>query len=432
MPHHKPKRNWLDRLRPAPPHCVACGRPAKRETGPIHHLFIARRYGTTADQVGSRFFFRCPEGEGFLCLDCLGLRDGPPVPPADIETHPFTCPACGTPAALYRSDHTMPGEAVAHLLDVERTAAAPALPPATVLVAIEEYRSPHPLPVRRLLTGGWGPLPRPLRPGEAWETHLRVGSKEDDAPRLVLAYTQQPGPHVTVAWEDGGTRRHLGRLDPGGLVTRDALVARGVPGSDRLPALLLSGDHGGYQLSLMDESVRLWVWNVGICAAASETGLEPLPASREVMAHPPHRDDMATRLKWLTDNAVWDYMWLEHPRPGEEGPEAVVAVCGSTDLTYYEIVRIRFTGARFSTCPNFFSHPKFRLATESETRHLMQLCDFGPRSLAMAITRDFGGHLQGVSHIVADAVDYIDARPDNIDEAYVPANPAHVDWWIDR
>ena len=73
---------------------------------------------TDADQVGAKFFYYCQSCAGFVCVDCLGLREGYPCDPAALESYPFQCPHCGGSVSVLRCDHASGPEAVEALLHI--------------------------------------------------------------------------------------------------------------------------------------------------------------------------------------------------------------------------------------------------------------------------------------------------------------------------
>ena len=140
---------------------------------------------------------------------------------------------------------------------------------------------------------------------------------------------------------------------------------------------------------------------------------------------------VAARLREVTELRIWDYTWIEHPRPGGLGPDAVVALSGSTDLAYYELVRVVFRGVRHSTVPRYFHHPEFALASPTEEARLRALVEFGPRSVAIRVLTESGGPLEEAWYVVADDVEVIRpaAGETTVTAPYPGAVPANVQWW---
>jgi hypothetical protein len=142
-----------------------------------------------------------------------------------------------------------------------------------------------------------------------------------------------------------------------------------------------------------------------------------------------HRGRVAVILRELTELRIWDYEWIEAPRPGEPGPY-VLALAGSTDLGYHHLVRVVFRGVRHSTCPMSFHHPAFELAGSAEQARLREIATFGPRSLAVRITAESGSPLEETAFVVADEVEVI-RQPEGgpIREPYQPAKCENMQWW---
>jgi hypothetical protein len=142
-----------------------------------------------------------------------------------------------------------------------------------------------------------------------------------------------------------------------------------------------------------------------------------------------HRDEIAARLGVLTELGMWDYEWIEAPRPADP-PPYVLALAGGADLTYHHLVRVVFRGVRYSTCPRAFHHPRFELAGGAEESRLRRLADFGPRSVAVRILVDAGSPQQETAIVVADDVEVIRAPEGGpIREPYQPAQRENMQWW---
>jgi hypothetical protein len=134
-----------------------------------------------------------------------------------------------------------------------------------------------------------------------------------------------------------------------------------------------------------------------------------------------------TLLTELTAKHIWDYTWLEAPRDGEKPKKgAILALAGSTDLTYYHLIRVVFKGVRYNTTRAYFHHPDFRLAPPALVRQCMDLVEFGPKSKVICVTRDFGGNLEETAFVVAD---YLFVIEEGLDAAYRPSSTRNTEWW---
>lgn len=404
--------------------CVHCGQGRCEETDHLYDAFITRRYGTMADQVGSRFFYHCPNCDGMLCVDCLGLRDGYPCDLEAIQFHPFVCPTCGSRIAVLRGDHLDPSEAAEALCEFlsEKDYLTDAIGP------MESCREPHTLKQlqpRTLTHIPFGPRPRPLWPGEVWQTLFIPDTGADPPVQLIITCADHPEPTVQIIYAHEQDRHLICTLGPDEVWYGDGLQElTGWPISCSRP-FALAADHNGVTIVVLDdmESMvdKLGIWRypppAPLARKAARVSISPADQS----ANP-----FAPQLKALTDKAIWDYEWLECPKPEAYGPDAVLAVAGSTDLMYYHLVRVIFEGVRYTNCPNYFSHPLFRPATSTETHLLRDLASFGPDSQAFCIHGGFGGAFAQLSYIVADQVLMQD---ENLDAPYTARNSDHEDWW---
>ncbi|HEU0077212.1 MAG TPA: hypothetical protein VFQ76_06160, partial [Longimicrobiaceae bacterium] len=163
--------------------------------------------------------------------------------------------------------------------------------------------------------------------------------------------------------------------------------------------------------------------------APGPPGAEPDPVLRRGV----RRAEAARTLCAATELALWDWVWIEAPPPGETGPAAVLALVGSTDLDYYHLARLRFRGVRHSTCPRYFHHPVFRLAPAAAAERLRAGAGAGPESFVAEVWVDAGSPLEECFFVVADAVELETPTPGDgtLRTVYVPANPAHLGWWSD-
>lgn len=146
------------------------------------------------------------------------------------------------------------------------------------------------------------------------------------------------------------------------------------------------------------------------------------------------RADAGRALRRASELRLWDWEWIEAPLPGELGPDAVLALVGSTDLGYYHLARLRFRGVRHSNCPRYFHHPEFQLVPRAhEEEELRRVAAFGPDSFAVVVWTEAGSPLAEAAYVVADAVELEVPAPGEttLRTPYVPGNPAHVGWWDD-
>ena len=107
----------------------------------------------------------------------------------------------------------------------------------------------------------------------------------------------------------------------------------------------------------------------------------------------------------LTELHIRDSMCVAAPSPDRLGSKAVLTLAGSTNLTYYELVRVNLRGVRYRSVPERFSHPAFRLASPAEERQLRDLVPFGKRSFGVRVLTEFGSPLQTSAYVVADWLD---------------------------
>ncbi len=414
--------------------CVACDRGACGDGAHVYSLFCTKRYGTDADQVGSKFFYVCPRCEGPACVDDLGLRGGYPCPPEQVEAHPFACPRCGGRITVGRADHAHSWDAGAELLRWLAELRSGAPPTTAPYAGHDRWLQVAPGTMAQV---PFGPRPRPMRPGEAWETRVHLRAANASA-TLVIEHVEHPAPATALFVELPAGRAPLAVPVSGGHVW----------GSEALGPLLgevfaarhatLSFDADGVYATNVDGAMAVAVERVGIRPASEEIErLPPVPPSAEERAgetdadEDARREAIAARLREVTELGIWDYTWLEHPRPGGLGAEAVVALSGSTDLSYYELVRLLFRGVRYSTVPRYFHHPEFALASPAEESQLRALVEFGPRSVGIRVRRDFGGSLEDASYLVADDVEVVSpaAGETTVTAPYPGAVPANVQWW---
>ena len=175
-------------------------------------------------------------------------------------------------------------------------------------------------------------------------------------------------------------------------------------------------------------------------ASAAEPGpaeAEPGPVLRRIDAAMGRirrglpRADAGRTLRAASELRLWDWTWIEAPPPGELGPDAVLALVGSTDLDYYHLARLRFRGVRHSTCPRYFHHPEFQLVPRAREEELRRVAAWGPDSFAVVVWTEAGSPLAEAAYVVADAVELEVPAPGEttLRMPYVPGNPAHVGWW---
>jgi hypothetical protein len=145
-----------------------------------------------------------------------------------------------------------------------------------------------------------------------------------------------------------------------------------------------------------------------------------------------HRSEVEAKLVALTAMRLWDYEWMEAPRPGEAAPY-VLALAGGTDLAYHHFVRVVFRGVRHSTLPQAFHHPRFELASRTDESRLRQMADFGPRTVAIRVVMEADSPLEETAFVAADDVEVIRAADGGpIREPYLGSKPENVQWWWPR
>lgn len=166
---------------------------------------------------------------------------------------------------------------------------------------------------------------------------------------------------------------------------------------------------------------------------APDPVLRRVDAAMERIRRGLRRAEAGRTLRAATELALWDWLWIEAPPPGETGPAAVLALVGSTDLDYYHLARLRFRGVRHSTCPRYFHHPVFRLAPAAAAERLRAETRARPESFVAEVWADAGSPLEECFVVVADAVELEVPAPGEgtLRTVYVPANPAHLWWWDD-
>lgn len=383
--------------------CLACRSGSCRASGHIYHMFITKRYGTDADQVGAKFFYYCRACAGFVCVDCLGLRDGYPCEPEALESHPFACPGCGEAVSVLRCDHASGPEAVEALL---AHAAAPA-DKAGEYQPYEGYdRQQQTLP-GELKYVAFGPRPRALRPEEYWITELLVERSGAPGFSLQLAHRDHPAPATALFLKQPGDQAYRCALLPG-TVWYDTSLS-GYPGVGEISdkRFSLSVDDHGLAIAHIDAQTVITILKSGIAPGSAYPPLPEKGDEHAVAAPAPSPGDGWTVqiLKDLSDKKIWDFETLAYPEPETYGPGAMLSLAGSTDLTYYHLVRVFFYGVRHTNIRNYFSHPEFRLASPAEAVQLNDLVSFGERSRAYCITREFGGSFSERSYLVADRVE---------------------------
>ena len=145
------------------------------------------------------------------------------------------------------------------------------------------------------------------------------------------------------------------------------------------------------------------------------------------------RADAGRTLRAASELRIWDWVWIEAPPPGGAGPDAVLALVGSTDLDYYHLARLRFRGVRHNTCPRYFHHPEFQLVPRAGEGELRRAAAWGPDSFAVVVWTEAGSPLAEAFYVVADAVELEVPAPGEatLRTPYVAGNPAHVGWWSD-
>lgn len=158
-------------------------------------------------------------------------------------------------------------------------------------------------------------------------------------------------------------------------------------------------------------------------AAPAPRPERPPPGSPEAWDH------AEEALREVTEMAIWDYVCMEEPRPGEEGSEAVLGLAGSTSLDYYRLVHVRFHGVRYSSCPRYFHHPLFGMATPDEEWRLRGLCTFGEHSFAVRVVRDHSSPLEETAYVVCDGVEVEHLEGAERMGPYRPVHRENAGWW---
>ncbi len=318
----------------------------------------------------------------------------------------------------------------------------------------------------------FGPRPRPLRFGEAWETVIRLRDADAEVVELVLEHSEHASPNTKMYLRH--RRRYYSLRAPNS--------ENDVWSSEQLGAILpeLSGRHvtlsleaEGANVAHVDDRHTLEIERVGIRPIYSSTfppapshsdtahsdaahsdiahsdisdiahldttcsgtpmpstrreGVDPSPGRTSETAR--RREHLARILHELTELHIWDYTWLEAPPPERMGSKAVLTLAGSTDLTYYHLVRVYFRGVRYHTIPRHFSHPFLALASPAEEAQLRDLAAFGRGSFAVRLLTEFGGRLQRGAYVVADWIEVQRLEGDEETTAYRPIHPANVGWW---
>lgn len=383
--------------------CVACRSGSCRASGHIYHMFITKRYGTDADQVGAKFFYYCQACAGFVCVDCLGLRDGYPCEPEALESHPFECPGCGEGVNVLRCDHASGPEAVEALL---AHAAAPADKVGEYL-PYQGYDRQQQTSPGELKYIAFGPRPRALRPAEYWITELLVERPGAAGVTLQLVHRDHPAPATALFLKQPGGSAYGCALLPG-TVWYDAVLS-GYPGVGEISErhFSLSVDDHGASIAHIDSQTAITVLKSGIAPGSDYPSL-PEKGDKHAVAAPaasPGDGWTVSILKDLSDKKIWDFETLTYPEPKSYGPGAMLSLAGSTDLIYYHLVRVYFYGVRHANIRNYFSHPEIRLASPAETVQLGDLATFGKSSRAFCITREFGGSFAERNYLVADRVE---------------------------
>ena len=383
--------------------CVNCLSGSCRASGHIYHMYITKRYGTDADQVGAKFFYYCQSCAGFVCVDCLGLREGYPCDPAALESYPFQCPHCGGSVSVLRCDHASGPEAVEALL---AHAAAP-VDEAGEYLPYQGHDRQQQTRAGELRYITFGPRSRVMQPQECWVTDLQIERPGAPGISLQVVHRDHPAPATALLLKESGDKAYGRALLPG-TVWYDAALS-GSPGVEKNTAkhFSLSVDDHGLAIAHLDDQTVITVIKSGIAPIAAFPNLPENGDANAVTAPPASPSDgWAVRiLKDLSDKKIWDYETLTVPEADAYGPGASLSLAGSTDLIYYHLVRVFFYGVRYAGLRDYFSHPEFRLASPAETVQLADLATFGERSQAYCITREFGGSFQERAYLVADRVE---------------------------
>lgn len=408
--------------------CIHCGRAGVGD-GQVMDHFLTWRIGTRADQIGAKFGYLCEPCGGPLCLDCLDLRGGYPCPPERVEYYPFACPRCKAPVSVVTLEQAGGWEAPRQFRHSLQRMASTSTP--GCLVPYASYDAVLLVAPGHLVASHFGPRPVPLGPGDLWRSHITAEIPGEGTRTLVLHRWDHPTPRVDALLDQGGTLFSIGTLDPDHVYyDRDLWRLAGIPTPAEVHFSLSLGSTGFY-LAQLSPQVGMHIHKIGVVQGS------PPPAPRALMeiAVPPRedtprqqqsRETVARLLTHLTDLSIWDYTWLEAPRPGTFGKRAILALAGSTDLMYYHLIRVVFKGVLYHNFPVYFHHPGFSLASAATTRQMQDLVPWGPRSKLICLQSDRGGSFERTQFMVADFVFLI---TDGMKENYRPSKQANEDWW---
>lgn len=461
--------------------CGHCDEGSCKKEEHTYQKFFTKRYGTDNDQIGSKFFYICGDCEKSLCVDCLGIREVYPCDEADVEIYPFACPICEGRVNVFRCDQKSYWEAVSEMKTyLEAPSQGDGL-----RVAFEQQHSKEEV-VEPQKMGGLvlGPRPRALWPGEIWETAIHLKKDEGTLATIFLGRSEQGGLRNRLYTLENGKRKYLSDIPHKTLWHSEKIfeLTNDNAFQDQPFTIIIESDNLG--VSNLSQSKKLVLERIGIARypemddwplsvfGQEDGGLDQmqqylqesmdriqnistemneeniasftneLESMRDVLKNfigemderqekEKKTSETAALLKKLTDKKIWDYEWIECPPTDQRDGSQALVLAGSTDLIYYQLVRVHFMGVRYMDCWNYFSHPYFRLATEMERKQVESLVEFGPESQVFAITKDFGGGIfEGGSFVVADSV-HVEWEKE-CESDFKPHNPDNTSWWYNK
>lgn len=85
-----------------------------------------------------------------------------------------------------------------------------------------------------------------------------------------------------------------------------------------------------------------------------------------------------------------------------------LCLAGGTDLTYYHVAEVWFSGVTYLCCPTRLLHATFRYATDTESRAAGRIVDLTESNIVVAVNAETTARLEAMAFfIVADKIELV-------------------------